>query len=227
MISCTTENKGDITTWTGKEYPDSISPRVHVVLKQSHMHWIGHLEQKRNLGQLTRAPDFMLATISPQRALGSLMIPVKSGKDGGLRSWGLPLWVQVDHDKSPLDQCLSPPRGERRRETGGDLRRFIWGKGKMKGDYGDPAREKPNKLTPKVLPWEDTNVCQAWLLPVQLPRLNQKCLLERVLISPSGDKLYPKNTISKIPPYYSIRILEFVVSFQSREIVGFSSPKTV
>lgn len=81
------------------------------------------------------------------------MIPVKSGKDRGLRSWGLSLWVQVDHDKSPLDHCLRPPSRERRRESGGDLRRFIQGKGKMKGDYGDPARERPNKLTPKVLPW--------------------------------------------------------------------------
>lgn len=150
------------------------------------------LSQKRNFGQLTRTPGFMLATISPQQALGSLMIPVKSGKDGGLRSWGLPLWVQVDHDKSPLDQCLSPPRGERRWKTSRDLRKFIWGKGKMKGDYGNPVREKSNKLTPKVLSWEDTNVCQAWLLPVQLSHLNQKCLLETVLIRPSGDKLYPK-----------------------------------
>lgn len=47
------------------------------------------------------------------------------------------------------------------------------GKGRIKGIYGDPAKEKLNKLTPKILPWENTNVhlsslitvhsgCQVW-----------------------------------------------------------------
>ena len=32
------------------------------------------------------------------------------------------------------------------------------GKGRIKGIYGDPAKEKLNKLTPKILPWEGMNV---------------------------------------------------------------------
>lgn len=65
------------------------------------------------------------------------MIPGKSGKDEKYEVEGLPLWVQVDQqcDSPPLDQCLSCPRGERRRrrEIEGDLRRFIRGKERLKG----------------------------------------------------------------------------------------------
>lgn len=84
----------------------------------------------------------MLATISPQWALGSLMIPVKSDKDGGLRSWGLPFWVQVDHDESPLDQCLSPPRGERRRETGWGFKEIYLRERKDERGLWRPSRRK-------------------------------------------------------------------------------------
>lgn len=65
------------------------------------------------------------------------MIPGISAKDWRCEVGGLPLWVQVDQqfDSPPLNQCPSRTRGERkrRREIEGDLRRFIWGKERLKG----------------------------------------------------------------------------------------------
>lgn len=46
---------------------------------------------------------------------------------------------------------------EKERDCRG-FKEIYLGKGKLKGIYGDPAKEKPNHLTPKVLPSEDTNV---------------------------------------------------------------------
>lgn len=46
---------------------------------------------------------------------------------------------------------------EKKRDWKG-FKEIYLGKGKIKGIYGDPAKEKLNKLTPKILPWGDTNV---------------------------------------------------------------------
>lgn len=57
--------------------------------------------------------------------------------------------------------CWTKPKPSQRREKERDWRGFkeIYpGKGKIKGIYGDLAKEKLNKLTPKVFPQEDIYV---------------------------------------------------------------------
>lgn len=84
---------------------------------------------------------------------------------------------------------LSQRREEERAWRG--FKEIYLGKGKIKGIYGDAAKEKRNKLTPKILPWENTQVHLPSLITVHSvtkfePEIS---MLDTVLIRPSGDKL--------------------------------------
>lgn len=142
--------------------------------------------------------------VSPQWPVGSLMTLWSLVRIGGLRSWGLLLWVPADQwcNNPLLNQRLHPPRGERRREIGGDFRRFTWEKSKIKGIYRDPAKDKLSKLTPQVLPWDDTNVHWPSLITVHsIDKFKPEIpTWDTVFMSPSGTSL-SKNATSQTLPY--------------------------
>lgn len=64
----------------------------------------------------------------------------------------------------------------------------------MKGIYGDPAKEKLNKLTPKILPWGNTNVYLPSLIIVHSVATFEPEVFawDTVLIAPSGTSSLPE-----------------------------------
>lgn len=158
-------NWGRRSWWQRSQSPHVLLFSPHIVCTR-----LTILSQKRNMGQLTRAAGFMLAThpaipssvkeMCPRGAVCSLMTPVKSGKDWRLGVLGCATvgatWPMMWQSPAGPKPKLSQRREEERDWRG--FKEIYLGKGKIKGIYGDPAKDKLNKLTPKILPWENTQV---------------------------------------------------------------------
>lgn len=202
--------KGTQATWTEKDQ-DSIFPRAHRSSPFSYI-CIGLtiLGQKRNLRQLTRIPVFLLVTQKQFLlqlkiwVLRGVWLPDDSCEMGGMR-------VEVCHWECKLIRNVTIPHwinakavpeergGEGKRLKG--IKEIYLGKGKIKGIYGDPAKEKFNKLTPKILPWGDTNVHLPSLIIVHsVAKFKpESSTWDTVLTTPSGMSSLPKGAISQIP----------------------------